>query len=79
MLTNMNLHTILVQAGHGALSGVMPAIGIDIHTVYQWTQQDTKSFWQMYDWRISLKRIIAGVISGAFGNTVVGQLFGVSF
>jgi len=71
----MDLHAILITTGKGLLMGIGPAILSDIRSVYAWTQQDTKTFWQMFDWRVSVKNLIAGAIggvAGVWGFSVVG-------
>lgn len=71
----MDLHALALKVGKGLLMGVGPSILSDIRSVYAWTQQDTKTFWQMFDWRVSVKNLIAGAIggvAGVFGFSLVG-------
>ncbi len=74
-LIGMDLHALALKVGKGLLMGVGPSILSDIRSVYAWTQQDTKTFWQMFDWRVSVKNLIAGAIggvAGVFGFSLVG-------
>lgn len=71
----MDLHAILVKALHGAATGVTPTLLNDLATVYRWAKSDNVSFAAAFNWRVSAKNFLAGVIGGivgAFGLQVVG-------
>lgn len=73
----MDLHAVLVKLLHGAIVGAIPAVVVDLQTVYAWSTQDTKTFWQMFDWHVAVKKLVAGVLSGeaaVFGFALTGTI-----
>lgn len=68
----MTPHDFLTKLWHGVVVGALPAIVVDLQTVYAWTQQDSKTFWQMFDWRVARKKLLGGILTG------IGTVFGFS-
>lgn len=71
----VDYHALIVTTGKGLLMGVGPAIAGDIRTIYAWANQDKLTFAQVFDWRIALKKLLAGAIggvAGVFGFALIG-------
>lgn len=62
---------LVIKAAQGALSGLLAAAAVDVHTFQTWkTAEDAKGF----NWATAGQRWLFGAVSGAIGALGFGAL-----